>query len=135
MKNINKIVAGEELDIPIAKSLGNQKVKGIGRKILIPFLAVAVAGGALALGVGIGYAQDYFTAEKRLEKVYSEKLAQYGDENKDGFISAEENRNFYSAILHQNNAQYNPAGLPIKDGKEISINELINWVKAYQPKN
>lgn len=126
MKNINYKV-----------SLENQKVKrkGIGRKILIPVLAVAVAGGALALGAGIGYAQDYFNAEKRLEKTYSEKLVQYGDENRDGYISAEENRDFYNAIVNQNHAQYNPKGLPIKDGKEISINEFIKWINAYKPAN
>jgi len=158
-------IVGRELDIPRAKILGCQKIRRRGiesiAKSNLPkvkdlksqkvkrekgkvggyiYLASEIAAIALGRYVILSTLTTHpkildALKENKLKRAYESALVRYADENEDGFISTEENKDFYNSVLYQNNAQRNPKGLPIKDGKEISLEEFTKWIQNYKPYN
>lgn len=91
--------------------------------------------GSIILGSFVVPRISDFVKENKFKRAYESALVRYADENRDGFISTEEGSDFYNSVLYQNNAQRNPEGLPIKDGKEISIEDFTKWINNYKPYN
>lgn len=137
MRNVD-IEAGKELENSSReKLLKNQKVRkkrDIGAILYLAseLLSLVAASGFVLYNV-LKVPISNAIQENKLRREYNVILAQYGDTNGDGFVDKEENREFYNGILYQNQAKYNPNGLPIKDGKEISVEEFTRWVENYKP--
>jgi len=130
------ITAGKELRVPRARSLEDQKLKRKGYGMELG--AMALCGLIIYLGFQspkiLNYVKEAVEGN-RFKRAYESALVRYADTNNDKFISDEENKEFYNSILFQNNAQRNPKGFPIKDGKEISVEEFRRWVENYHPYN
>jgi len=134
---IENIVTGNELNIPKVKAVRNQGIRKKGNIGAFLYLAseiltMAVASGFILYNV-LRLPISNAIQENKLKREYNAALAQYGDINGDGFIDKEENRDFYNSISYQNQARYNPNGLPIKDGKEVSVEKFTKWVEDYKP--
>ncbi|MCX6746621.1 MAG: hypothetical protein NTU63_00620 [Candidatus Pacearchaeota archaeon] len=130
-----------KFNLPKMKNLENQKVgRGKWRVRDYLFLGSEIAAMALSGYVILSTLTTHpkildALKENKLKRAYESALVRYADENEDGFISTEENKDFYNSILYQNKAQRNPKGLPIKEGKEISLQEFREWIQNYKPYN
>jgi hypothetical protein len=98
-------------------------------------LATSIIGGII-IGVSIfqNNVFDWFDQREckiKYNNAYSEKLNKYGDYNKDGEVSENEEVIFKTDFYNKNNIYFINGKTADKNGKEISCDKLADMISKY----
>jgi hypothetical protein len=144
-------ITGNELDTPRAKALRNQQVgyhfkparktakifqvknKIAGRLNWFSVLEGITLIGAIAF---IGYQTLKGPVSKGIEELKfrqacNQAVEQYGDSNRDGFVSAQENRELFQNIFYNRGITFNSKGAIYSDGRQVPTGKLTQIINDY----
>jgi hypothetical protein len=125
----NTDITGNEFDAPRVESLENQTVKEKGNHSGL-WKNISLATGVVILGLGVAF---YPVIKDRGEfrEACNQAVRQYGDTNKDGFVSAEENDTLFRNIFYKTGIQVTSDGLKNTTSRDIPVSELTQRVRNY----
>ena len=96
------------------------------------YLALLIGSIFAARHLEVGETLERQVKEQRLEAVYEQALSKCADTNRDGQVSQLEKVAFEEAVLSGKNVLFNDGDVPrYKNGKEVPVDTLINWIKNY----
>lgn len=136
---IEKIIAGKELNIPKAGSLKNQKVNRKKSGVRGSTITLATIAGLVTFALGVAL---YSNIKDGIEfrQAYNQALKQYGDTNGDKLVSHEEEKELFNRIFYKKGITFSSVGYynrlyPLyarySNGREVPIIELTGIVKDY----
>jgi hypothetical protein len=131
-------IKGNGLNSPQVKaSLKNQKVgnkRGIGATLylVLEALSMTAAGGFFAYQVLKGPVSEVIE-EQKLRQVCNQAETQYGDTDKNRFVSPAEEQEIFQNVFYKKGITFNPDTLEgrYSNGKEVPAKELTKIIRNY----
>jgi hypothetical protein len=133
---IEKIVVGKELkNLSRERILRGQKVK---RNSKIKKIALI---GAAMLALGSAIYVPKIRDERNFKQAYNQAIEQYGDANRDGFVSKEEAKELLNDIFYKTGISFSSSGAvysslssgeaSYSSGKRVPTSTLTKIIKEY----